>query len=348
MTEKELMQAAVENAVETSDPELISKQKYLYKTFEIWTENIDLEDRDNPENKSALKLLSLVNKWLSGVVKDGRYYWCIDTNLHYHDNGVDFSASEDASKKEVKEFKLPNAFKEVSEKVFYGDLRDITARIYDNGAIEIEWYQSTECLIPEKLISKENESIMRHHLMRHHLREDALPLPRKQHQALIDTINRCDAELVYKEEILEDWREVMTEDFDKEDPSFALEFKLIDNLISQLGSALKDGERYYWARDTYYPSYEDEEFNEFDYFYNVKHTSTEVKLTPEEIKYCKDNGGDWLHATATVFEDGVVGIDWDTYLGYGDCFIPERLVRHVKRSGESDYDDEVNELDLDF
>ena len=155
MTEKELMQAAVENAVETSDPELISKQEYLDKTFEIWTENIDLEDRDNPENKSALKLLSLINEWLSGVVKDGRYYWCIDTNLHYHDNDVDFSASEDASKKEVKEFKLPNAFKDVSEEVFYGDLRDITARIYDNGAIEIEWYQSTECLIPEKLISKE-------------------------------------------------------------------------------------------------------------------------------------------------------------------------------------------------
>ena len=155
MTEKELMQAAVENAVETSDPELISKQEYLDKTFEIWTENIDLEDRDNPENKSALKLLYLVNKWLSSVVKDGRYYWCIDTNLHYDDNDVDFSASEDASKKEVKEFKLPNAFKDVSEEVFYGDLRDITARIYDNGAIEIEWYQSTECLIPEKLISKE-------------------------------------------------------------------------------------------------------------------------------------------------------------------------------------------------
>ena len=71
---------------------------------------------------------------MSGVVKDGRYYWCIDTSLHYHD----FSASEDVSKKEVKEFKLPNAFKDVSEKVFYGDLRDITARIYDNGAIEIE------------------------------------------------------------------------------------------------------------------------------------------------------------------------------------------------------------------
>ena len=31
MTEKELMQAAVENAVETSDPELISKQEYLDK-----------------------------------------------------------------------------------------------------------------------------------------------------------------------------------------------------------------------------------------------------------------------------------------------------------------------------
>ena len=341
MTEKELMQTAVENAVETSDPELISKQEYLDKTFEIWTENIDLEDRDSPENKSALKLLSLVNEWLSGVVKDGRYYWCIDTSLHYDDNDVDFSASEDASKKEVKEFKLPNAFKEVSEEVFYGDLRDITARIYENGAIEIEWYQSTECLIPEKLISKENESIRRHHL-----REDTL-LSRKQRQALIDTINRCDAELVSKEEILEDWREVMTEDFDKEDPSFALEFKLIDSLISQLGSALKDGERYYWARDTYYPSYEDEEFNEFDYFYNVKSTSTKVKLTPEEIKYCKDNGGDWLNATATVFEDGVVGIDWDTYLGYGDCFIPKRLVRSVKRDDESD-DDEVNELDLDF
>ena len=41
MTEKELMQAAVENAVETSDPELISKQEYLDKTFEIWTENIN-------------------------------------------------------------------------------------------------------------------------------------------------------------------------------------------------------------------------------------------------------------------------------------------------------------------
>ena len=89
------------------------------------------------------------------------------------------------------------------------------------------------------MISKENESIRRHHL-----REDTL-LSRKQRQALIDTINRCDAELVSKEEILEDWREVMTEDFDKEDPSFALEFKLIDSLISQLGSALKDGERYY-------------------------------------------------------------------------------------------------------
>ena len=62
MTEKELMQAAVENAVEASDPELISKQEYLDKTFEIWTENIDLEDRDNPENKSALKLLSLINE----------------------------------------------------------------------------------------------------------------------------------------------------------------------------------------------------------------------------------------------------------------------------------------------
>ena len=79
--------------------------------------------------------------------------------------------------------------------------------------------------------------------MRHHLREDTLHS--KQHQALIDTINRCDAELVSKEEILEDWREVMTEDFDEEDPSFALEFKLIDSLISQLGSALKDDERYY-------------------------------------------------------------------------------------------------------
>ena len=341
MTEKELMQAAVENAVETSDPELISKQEYLNKTFEIWTENIDLEDKGNPETKSALKLLYLVNKWLSGVVKDGRYYWCIDTNLHYHDNDVDFNASEDASKKEVKEFKLPNNFKDVSEEVFYGDLRDITARIYDNGAIEIEWYQSTECLIPEKLISKENKI-----MSRHSMREDTLP--RKQRQALIDTINRCDAELVSKEEILEDWREVMTEDFDKEDPSFALEFKLIDSLISQLGSALKDGERYYWARDTYYPSYEDEEFNEFDYFYNVKSTSTKVKLTPEEIKYCKDNGGDWLNATATVFEDGVVGIDWDTYLGYGDCFIPKRLVGSVKQDDESDDDDEVNELDLDF
>ena len=88
------------------------------------------------------------------------------------------------------------------------------------------------------MISKENESIRRHHL-----REDTLHS--KQHQALIDTINRYDAELVSKEEILEDWREVMTEDFDKEDPSFALEFKLIDSLISQLGSALKDGERYY-------------------------------------------------------------------------------------------------------
>ena len=62
MTEKELMQAAVESAVKTSDPELISKQEYLDKTFEIWTENIDLEDRGNPENKSALKLLSLVNE----------------------------------------------------------------------------------------------------------------------------------------------------------------------------------------------------------------------------------------------------------------------------------------------
>ena len=79
--------------------------------------------------------------------------------------------------------------------------------------------------------------------MRHHLREDTLHS--KQHQALIDTINRYDAELVSKEEILEDWREVMTEDFDKEDPSFAPHFKMVDNLISQLGSALKDGERYY-------------------------------------------------------------------------------------------------------
>ena len=341
MTEKELMQAAVENAVETSDPELISKQEYLDKTFEIWTENIDLEDRDNPENKSALKLLSLINEWLSGVVKDGRYYWCIDTSLHYDDNDVDFSASEDASKKEVKEFKLPNAFKDVSEEVFYGDLRDITARIYDNGAIEIEWYQSTECLIPEKLISKENESIRRHHL-----REDTLHS--KQHQALIDTINRYDAELVSKEEILEDWREVMTEDFDEEDPSFAPHFKMVDNLISQLGSALKDGERYYWARDTFYPSYEDEEFNEFNYFDNVKHTITEVKLTPEDIAACKDCGGDWIRAESVVFEDGVVVIDWDTYVGYGDCFIPERLVGSVKQDDESDDDDEANELDLDF
>ena len=88
------------------------------------------------------------------------------------------------------------------------------------------------------MISKENESIRRHHL-----REDTLS--RKQHQALIDTINRWDAELVSKEEILEDWREVMTEDFDEEDPSFAPHFKMVDNLISQLGSALKDGERYY-------------------------------------------------------------------------------------------------------
>ena len=79
--------------------------------------------------------------------------------------------------------------------------------------------------------------------MRHHLREDTLHS--KQHQALIDTINRYDAELVSKEEILEDWREVMTEDFDKEDPSFAPHFKMVDNLISQLGSALKDGEKYY-------------------------------------------------------------------------------------------------------
>ena len=340
MTEKELMQAAVENAVETSDPELISKQEYLDKTFEIWTENIDLEDKDSPENKSALKLLSLVNKWLSGVVKDGRYYWCIDTNLHYHDNNVDFNASEDVSKKEVKEFKLPNAFKEISEEVFYGDLRDITARIYDNGAIEIEWYQSTECLIPEKLISKENESIRRHYL-----REDTLHS--KLHQALIDTINNHDAELVSKEEILEDWRETMTEDFDEEDPSFAPNFKMVDSIISQLGSALKDGERYYWARDTYAPIYEDDDFNEVDYEDKVKHTSTEVKLTPEEIRYCKDNGGDWLHATATVFEDGVVVIDWNTYLGYGDCFIPERLVGSIDQDDESD-DDEVNELDLDF
>lgn len=336
MTEKELMQAAVENAVETSDPELISKQEYLDKTFEIWTENIDLEDKDSPENKSALKLLFLVNKWLSGIVKDGRYYWCIDTNLHYHD----FNASEDASKKEVKEFKLPNAFKDVSEKVFYGDLRDVTALIYDNGAIEIEWYQSTECLIPEKLISKENEIIRRHYL-----REDTLHS--ELHQALIDTINHHDAELVSKEEILEDWRETMTEDFDEEDPSFAPNFKMVDSIISQLGSALKDGERYYWARDTYAPIYEDDDFNEVDYEDKVKHTSTEVKLTPEEIRYCKDNGGDWLHATATVFEDGVVVIDWDTYLGYGDCFIPERLVGSVKQDDESD-DDEVNELDLDF
>ena len=67
----------------------------------------------------------------------------------------------------------------------------------------------------------------------------------KLHQALLDTINNYDAELVSKEEILEGWREEMTEDFDAEDPSFAIDFKLIDSLISQLGSALKDGERYY-------------------------------------------------------------------------------------------------------
>ena len=67
----------------------------------------------------------------------------------------------------------------------------------------------------------------------------------KLHQALLDTINHYDAELVSKEEILEDWREVMTEDFDEEDPSFAPHFKMVDSLISQLGSALKDGERYY-------------------------------------------------------------------------------------------------------
>ena len=54
--------------------------------------------------------------------------------------------------------------------------------------------------------------------MRHRLREDTLHS--KQHQALIDTINRCDAELVSKEEILEDWREVMTEDFDEEDAEY--------------------------------------------------------------------------------------------------------------------------------
>lgn len=54
-----------------------------------------------------------------------------------------------------------------------------------------------------------------------------------------------------------------------------------------------------------------------------------------------------MHATATVFEDGVVVIDWDTYLGYGDCFIPERLVGLIEQDDESD-DDEVNELDLDF
>lgn len=75
------------------------------------------------------------------------------------------------------------------------------------------------------------------------MREDTLPS--KQHQALIDTINRCDAELVSKEDILKDWREVMTDDFDKEDPYFAPHFKMVDNLISQLGSALKDDERYY-------------------------------------------------------------------------------------------------------
>ena len=55
-----------------------------------------------------------------------------------------------------------------------------------------------------------------------------------------------------------------------------------------------------------------------------------------------------MHATATVFEDGVVVIDWDTYLGYGDCFIPERLVGSIEQDDESDDDDEVNELDLDF
>ena len=170
----------------------------------------------------------------------------------------------------------------------------------------------------------------------------------KLHQALLDTINNYDAELVSKEEILEGWREEMTEDFDEEDPSFAIDFKLIDSLISQLGSALKDGERYYWARDAYAPVYEDDEFNEVSYEDNVKSTSTKVKLTPEEIKHCKDNGGDWINATATVFEDGVVSIDWDTYLGYGECFIPERLVGSVEQNDESDDDDEANELDLDF
>ena len=191
------------------------------------------------------------------------------------------------------------------------------------------------------MISKENESIRRHYL-----REDTLHS--KQHQALIDTINHNYTELVSKEEILEELKESMTEDFDEEDPSFAPHFRMVDNILSQLGSVLKDGERYYFARDTFYPIYEDDEFNEFDYLDNVKHTVIKVKLTPEDIAACKDRGGDWINTEFTIFEDGVIVIDWDTYIGYGDCLIPERLVGSVKQDDESDDDDEANELDLDF
>jgi len=170
----------------------------------------------------------------------------------------------------------------------------------------------------------------------------------KLHQALLDTIEFTDAEVVSKEEILEQWKEIMTEDFDEEEPEFDSAFKMVDSIISQFGSMLKDGERYYWAKETYDPVYEDDEFNEISYVDNVKHDSVKVKLTPEEIEACKKHcRGDWLNATARVYEDGVVVIDWDVYIGYGDCFIPERLIGPVEQDDESDYD-EVNELDLDF
>lgn len=183
--------------------------------------------------------------------------------------------------------------------------------------------------------------------MREDTRENTLHS--KLHQALIDTINNHDTELVSKEEILEQLKEIMTEDFDEEEPEFNIVFKTVDSIISQFGSLLKDGENYYWAKDAYDPVYEDDEFNEVSYEKEVRSTSVKVRLTPEEIRACKEHrGGDWIDAEATVYRDGVVVIDWGVYIGYGDCFIPERLVGPVKQDDDSDSYDEVNELDLDF
>ena len=65
MTEKELMQAAVENAVETSDPELISKQEYLNKTFTMKVKNIKtIKYSFDEKNKLHLLMFRGIEKML--------------------------------------------------------------------------------------------------------------------------------------------------------------------------------------------------------------------------------------------------------------------------------------------